>query len=134
VNTSDCSDDLSARFLLQARNTNIKAKSCNWLLKSKRRAKLCSKKTKCTATLPAAQVACPEVCDFCGECEQNPNGKFYFKTKRGSPVYKKCSWLDGRPDRQNELCGNTDLSSSSCQGLAFEVCPITCAEVSDCAK
>jgi len=134
VKTSDCIDDLSARFLFKARNNQIISKSCNWLEKNGKTAKLCSKKTKCTAMLPAAQVACPEICGFCGKCEQNPKGLFYFKTnKKGKPVYKNCSWLDTRSDRQN-ICGNNDLSTSSCQGLAFEVCPMTCVEVSDCSR
>jgi len=133
VKPSDCTNDLTARFLLKSTKTQTKAKSCRWLSKRRNMAKLCEKKTKCTSQYPAAQVACPEVCDFCGECEQNQKGKFFLKMNRkNNPVYKKCEWLEGRADYV-DICSITTVNPSSCQGLAIEVCPIICAVVSGLA-
>jgi len=130
---------VSAQFLLKIKikkNGDIVnvPKSCGWLKKEslKQRKKVCKKKVQCVSQFGSPQDVCPEQCKFCGMCKENKRALFFLKQdKKGEVLKKKCGWLKKRPNRA-ALCKNT--VNGSCHGLASEVCPTTCFEMSGCTN
>jgi len=136
---TDCTDNAATQFLMneiekEDGTIDVTARSCDWLKsQSSRRKKICNNKRDCNADFGSAQDSCPETCEFCGACDENKRGLFFLQKFNGAPVIKKCSWLAKQTkSKRTKFCKNTE--SGSCHGLASEVCPSTCYEISGCGN
>ena len=134
---TDCTDNTATQFFMKEKKKadgtiDVTARSCSWLKsQSSRRKNICNNKRNCNADFSSAQDSCPETCEFCGICDENEEGLFFFRNLNGKPVIKKCSWLAKQKERAT-FCNNTELGS--CHGLASKVCPSTCSEISGCGN
>jgi len=136
---NDCTDNTATQFFMKEKKKadgtiDVTARSCSWLKKqSSRREKICNNKRNCNADFGSAQDSCPETCEFCGACDENERGMFFLQNFNGKPVIKKCDWLAKQTNfKRTTFCKNTELGS--CHGLASEVCPSTCSEISGCGN
>ena len=60
------------------------------------------------------------------QCTDDPNEQFFFKMKDGSPLFKTCGWLAGKPaDNINRICSNK-VDSYNGIGPAKDICQATC--------
>jgi len=137
-----CTQLSNTRFLFKIKKsqggvTKYMGKSCNWLTKQslKKAENICKKKIRCNGQFGVVWNVCPQTCDSCLSCDQNPKALFYLRTKKkkNKDIIKRCKWLGKQSPKDIETICQTE-QSPSCYGTAKEICPKTCSVVTSCGQ
>jgi len=125
---TECHEDENGVFALKVvKDEAKKTMTCSALAVHKMSSKMCAKNTKGTTDLHSAERVCPQTCNSCDKCYQNPNTRVYMGKKPNGTPFKtvQCKKIaDVNENRKKKLC-NIPEEDATYQS-PMEGCPQMC--------